>query len=75
MEVEAHFSRAAAEKKNPPRDQTLVVVDDESATHWEKADDPVKDGGEGEGEGQTKRQQERPRGRKRVIFIKKKEAG
>lgn len=49
-----------------------MVVDDESATHWEKADDPVKDGGEGEGEGRTKLQQETPRGRKRVIFIKKK---
>lgn len=50
-----------------------MVVDDESATHREKADDPVKDGGGGEGEGQMKRQQERPRGRKRVKKIKRKQ--
>lgn len=61
------LGRAAVERKSPHS------LDTKAGTNWEKADDLMKDGGDGEEEWRMKCQHVRTKGKQRVIF--KKEAG
>lgn len=59
LEVEAHLAEQQQQKKSR-----------QSPDNCEKADDPVKDSGDGEEEGYTKHQHEGSGGREGVTFKK-----